>query len=160
MGGDEPAERRQVAPGGDDAVTAGRWWPSKGAVVLDAPVAENVPAGTPAPLPETGDLAADLGVVLRGSIAYLTAPENANLLRAMTAEMQHDAELATRVVDRLLLPQPGAIVERIARERVGGIDAAATAELLVGAVFHRWLLRTGPLDGAHVDRLVRQALPG
>jgi AcrR family transcriptional regulator len=140
-----------------------RWWPTKSAVVLDALVAENLPAEGQAPLPDTGDLAADLGDALRESIRYMTDPANDNLLRAVTAEMQYDPGLADGVRDRLLAPQFDAIVNRIRRAAPVGTDGRppdpiVTAELLVGPIFHRWLLRTGPLDSAYVDGLVDRVL--
>jgi AcrR family transcriptional regulator len=140
-----------------------RWWPTKCAVVLDALVAENVPPEGPGPVPDTGDLAADLGSALRKSVSYMTDPANDNLLRAVTAEMQYDAGLAADVRDRLMRPQFDAIAERIRRAAPTGpdgrpVDPVVTAELLVGPVFHRWLLRTGPLDDGYLDCLVDQVL--
>lgn len=136
-----------------------RWWPSKGAVVLDALVAESVPAGDAPPLPDTGDLAADLRTVLRATVAELTGPEGDTLLRAMTAEIQYDTDLAAAVRDRLLRPQMTAIAERVAAAPPttpsgAPADPVLVAELLVGPIFHRWLLRTAPLDDAYADALV------
>ena len=67
--------------------------------------------------------------------------------------------LAAEVVERLLRPQVDAIVARLRRaQQVGQIPAAAdpaiVAQLLIGPVFHRWLLRTGPLDTAFADAIV------
>lgn len=136
-----------------------RWWPSKGAVLLDALVAENVPPEGPTPPPVTGDLAADLQAVLATSADYLNDPANDKLLRAVTAEMQYDPGLAAAVVDRLLKPQLEAIVERIRLASPAAPDGRPgnpliMAELLVGAVFHRWLLRTAEFDDGYIEDLV------
>ena len=64
-----------------------RWWPSKGAVLFDAFLAlaedaEGVPA-----LPDTGDLAADLKLVLRATVAELNDPRYDMPMRALTTEI-------------------------------------------------------------------------
>jgi hypothetical protein len=45
------------------------WWPSKSAVVLDVLVADNTQDGDPLPIPDSGDLAADLRSVLVETVA-------------------------------------------------------------------------------------------
>src|ERR687897_1936033 len=51
-----------------------RWWPSKGAVLFDAFLALSEDAeGVPA-LPDTGDLEADLKLVLRATVEELNDP--------------------------------------------------------------------------------------
>lgn len=136
-----------------------RWWPSKGAVVFDALLAANENAEGTLALPDTGDVVADLRQVLRAMVADLGEPANDRLQRAVTAEIQDDRALAAEVVERLLRPQVDAIVARLRRaQQVGQIPAAAdpaiVAQLLIGPVFHRWLLRTGPLDTAFADAIV------
>jgi len=136
-----------------------RWWSSKGAVVFDALLAANENAAGTLDLPDTGDVVADLRGVLRTMVAELAEPANDRLQRAVTAEIQHDRALAGEVVERLLRPQVDAIVARLRRaQEVGQLppaaDPAIVAELLIGPVFHRWLLRTGPLDPAFADSVV------
>ena len=136
-----------------------RWWPSKGAVVFDALLAANENAEGTLDLPDTGDVVADLCGVLRAMVAELDDPANDRLQRAVTAEIQHDRALADEVVERLLRPQVEAIVARLrGAQEVGqlppGAEPEIVAELLIGPVFHRWLLRTGPLDAAFADTIV------
>src|SRR5215207_6871886 len=57
-----------------------RWWPGKGAVILDALVET---AGDAA-LPDTGDLRADLTLVLRAIVAELADPALSATTRALT----------------------------------------------------------------------------
>lgn len=133
-----------------------RWWPSKAAVLLDAVVAEQLPGDGAPPLPDTGDLAADLRTTLVETVAYLTAPGTEHLLRALTAEMQHDPVLAVAVRTQLLGPQMGTIVTRLAAAEVD--DPELVTELLLGPIFHRWLLGTEPLDDAYVTRLVARVV--
>lgn len=142
-----------------------RWWPSKGAVVFDAILAANAgPDGGPA-LPDTGDVSADLRTLLRATVAELQDPAADTLQRAVTAEIQQDEPLARELVGRLLRPQLDATAARLRAAQVAGqlatgADVDIATELLFGPVFHRWLLRTGPLDDAYADRLVDQVLAG
>ncbi|WP_375758389.1 TetR/AcrR family transcriptional regulator [Corallococcus exercitus] len=132
-----------------------RWWPSKGAVVLDAFV-ELSGGNQPAALPDTGNLEADLRTVLRATVKELTDPRFELPSRALTAESQADAALAQQFVEAVLRPHLKAIQERLrSAQRAGqvakGVDLAVAVELLVGPLFHRWLLRTAPLTSAYAD---------
>ena len=140
-----------------------RWWPSKCALVLDVLIADNLGDGDASPLPDTGDLAADLSQVLHETVDYFQDPVNDNLLRAMTAEIQYDQHLAVDVLDKLLRPQFDAIANRI---RAAGLttprgspaDPEIVAEQLVGPILHRWLLRRAPLDGDYIDQLIAHVI--
>jgi AcrR family transcriptional regulator len=142
-----------------------RWWPSKGAVVFDAILdASTGPAGDHA-LPDTGDLRTDLKTVMRAVVAELSDPAVDRLNRAVTAEIQHDEALAGELVRRLLRPQLDATAQRLDAARRAGqiadtVDLAIAVEMLFGPVFHRWLLRTGPLDDAYADGVVEATLGG
>jgi AcrR family transcriptional regulator len=134
-----------------------RWWPSKGAVVLDAFMLLQEDAGA-MELPESDDLAADLALLLRGTVAGLVDPRFDGPYRALATEMQHDEALAQDVLDRLLGPLLEATRQRVVRGQAAGqidpaVDPAVAVELLFGPPFHRWLLRTGPLDDAYADAL-------
>src|SRR5689334_6297107 len=80
-----------------------RWWRGKPAVVLDA-VAEAV-AAAPVALPDTGDLAADLRLVVRATVAEFADPVLSATTRALTVETLADDDLADQVRDRILQPQ-------------------------------------------------------
>lgn len=134
-----------------------RWWPSKGAVVLDAFMLHQEDEGGTV-LPETDDLGADLALLLRGTVAGMVDPRFDEPYRALATEAQHDAALSDEVRTRLLGPLLDATRERIVRGQASGqvrgdVDPAVVVELLYGPVFHRWLLRTAPLDDAYADAL-------
>ena len=81
-----------------------RWWPSKGAVLFDAFLALSEDAeGVPA-LPDTGDLAADLKLVLRATVAELNDPRYDVPMRAMAAAIASDPALAAEYEQRLEAP--------------------------------------------------------
>ena len=70
-----------------------------------------------------------------------------------------DDDLAEQVRDRLLRPQLAAVEARVragadAGQVRPGVDPGQVVELLFGPVYHRWLLRTGPLTEAWADDLV------
>ncbi|MFC7641008.1 TetR/AcrR family transcriptional regulator [Streptosporangium lutulentum] len=136
-----------------------RWWRGKGAVILDA----LVDAAGDIALPDTGDLGADLRAVVRGTVAEFADPRLSATTRALTIETLADDELADQVRDRLLRPQLDAVRLRLrAGQRAGqvrgDVDLDQVIELLFGPVYHRWLLRTGPLTDAYADGVVELAM--
>ncbi|WBQ03580.1 TetR/AcrR family transcriptional regulator [Kribbella sp. CA-293567] len=136
-----------------------RWWPSKGAVVLDALVAEE-PA---AEWPDTGDFAADLRLVLRATIEEFADPARSATLRAVMIDMQSDPALSDAVMTRMLRPHLEATKRRLeSAQRAGqvreGLDLELATEMFNGPVYHRWLLQTQPLDRAYADALTALAV--
>jgi AcrR family transcriptional regulator len=140
-----------------------RWWPSKGAVVLDGFLAAVNEDPDDLSLPDTGDVAADLRGVLRAIVAELADPKLSGTSRALMIEMQEDTELADTMLERLLGPQLAAIADRLRAAQHAGqlradLDLAVAVELLLGPLYHRWLLRTAPLTEAYADMVTDLAL--
>ncbi len=148
-----------AARAGAGKQTLYRTWPGKSAIVFDALLERSVDDTGAVAIPDTGDLVADLELLVTATIADLQEPANDRLLRAMLAEVQTDPALAAELQERLLGPQFAAVAERLRRGGVGEPDGAV--ELLYGPILHRWLLRSGPFgDGwaaAHVRRVLRSA---
>ncbi|MFC7528514.1 TetR/AcrR family transcriptional regulator [Actinoplanes sp. GCM10030250] len=137
-----------------------RWWRGKGAVILEALVDSTV---TDLALPDTGDLRADLRLVLRATVAEFADPQLSATTRAITIETLADDTLAEQVRDQLLRPQLAAVRDRLRAGRAAGqvregVDLDVAVELLFGPIYHRWLLRNGPLTEAYADELVDVAL--
>ncbi|RSM70842.1 TetR family transcriptional regulator [Actinoplanes sp. ATCC 53533] len=133
-----------------------RWWRGKGAVILDA-LADNMPEILA--LPDTGDLRADLRQVLRATVAEFADPRLSATTRAITIETLADEELADQARDRLVRPQLNAVRTRLEAAREAGQvrpDAPLdqVVELLFGPLYHRWLLRNGPLTDDYADGIV------
>lgn len=127
-----------------------RWWPSKGPLLFDAFV-ELGPVG-PDVLP-SGDLATDLKRELRVAVAELAERRFDQVCRVLVHEARTD------LVTLLLMPRRVELEERLlAAQRSGevrvDVDVSAAAELLLGPVYQRWLLRTAPLTGDFVDAVV------
>ncbi|MCO8274996.1 TetR/AcrR family transcriptional regulator [Actinoplanes sp. TRM 88003] len=151
-----------AARAGVGKATIYRWWPAgKSALVLDA-LAENVESG-PTALPDTGDLEADLRGVVRATVAEFADPLLSATTRALTVETLEDDELAGQVRDRLLRPHFLAVRERLevgreAGQVRAGADLDHAVESVFGPIFHRWLLRTGPLTDEYADGLVEHVM--
>ncbi|WP_328621627.1 TetR/AcrR family transcriptional regulator [Streptomyces sp. NBC_00354] len=145
-----------------------RWWPSKAAVLLDASLALFGDAETEAGwtgFPDTGDLAADLKLVLRMTVDQFNDEKYDAPTRALTAAGATDPELSTRFTEQLLEPQLALYEARLRVAREAGqlaadVDLRLTVEMLVGPLTYRWLLRTAPLTHAYTDALVDRVLGG
>jgi AcrR family transcriptional regulator len=138
-----------------------RWWPDKGAVLLDAYLTL-VGADQGLTFPDSGDLEADLRLVLGSMVDSLAEPVFERRYRALLAAIQDDPELAAALLDRLLKPWLAATARRLgAAQRagqIGEVDLEVAAELLYGPVYYRWLLRTGPISPQYVDAVVAMTL--
>jgi AcrR family transcriptional regulator len=140
-----------------------RWWPSKGAVVLDGLLAAANDDPDDLALPDTGDVATDLRGVVRAIVAELADPQLSGTTRALMIEIQENVELADAVVERMLGPQMQAIADRLRSAQHAGqlradLDLPVAVELLIGPLYHRWLLRTAPLTEAYADTVTDLAL--
>ena len=146
-----------AAHAGVSKQTLYRSWPSTGAILFDALLARSLGEKGDVVVPDSGDLARDLELLATETIAEMTDLTHEPLLRAITAEIQTDADLAAQYRELLMAPQLSAIAERF---RIAGVtDSEDAAELFVGPILHRWLLRSRPFDArwvaAHVDRTLR-----
>lgn len=134
-----------------------RSWASTGAILCDALLARSVDARGAVVVPDSGDLHVDLRFLALAMVEELSDREQGPLLRAVTAEVLSDDALGSQVREHLLHPQLRGIAERFRAANVADPDAAA--ELFVGPIFHRWLLRTQPFaEGwaeGHAARVVR-----
>jgi AcrR family transcriptional regulator len=143
-----------------------RWWPSKGAVVLDAflehvvEARADVPAAAPA---DTGDFATDLRRMVHATVAEFATPRFESPYRAMIVAMQADPWLADRASDLLIRPSLAGVRTWLAGAQDAGqvrddVDLDVAVEMIFGPLFHRWLLRTAPLTPAYADALADAAI--
>ena len=142
-----------------------RWWPSKGAVLFDALLAlSEAPDGQPGSLPDTGDLAADLKLVLRATVEELNDPRYDAPMRALSTEIMHDPELADLYARRLDGPLREIKRERLRSAQRAGelradLDLEVAVDLIWAPIAHRWSQR-GPLTAGYADAVVDTALAG
>ncbi|GAA4088271.1 TetR/AcrR family transcriptional regulator [Nonomuraea soli] len=143
-----------------------RWWPSKAAVIFDAFLQHNqTPAAGEVVLPDTGDFAADMRLVLHATVAEFNDPTFASAYRALNTDVQDDPELAEQMLARVLKPTLEAVGERFraaqrAGQIAGGVDLEVAVEALFGPIYYRWLLRTAPLTTGYADAVLEQLLRG
>ncbi|UQT58872.1 TetR/AcrR family transcriptional regulator [Streptomyces durmitorensis] len=152
-----------------------RWWPSKGAVLLDAfldlghQASEEASAAAgheiEREIPDSGDLEADLKYVVRATIDELKNPKYDAPYRALAAEGMLNEEIGAEYVEKLLEPSLQLYVKRLRKAQEAGqvapeVDPRIALELWTGPLAQRWLQRTGPLTHEYGDKLVEYALHG
>ena len=130
-----------------------RWWPSKGAVLLEAMVWL---AEADVPAPETGDLRADLTVFV--GTTFVAAAQHRSLLLGVLREALGDpdthAELGGFAASRR------AVLHKIlqASRRSGQIPARRPIDIAVeqafGLLWYRLIFANAPLDAAAASQLV------
>ncbi|GAA2395988.1 TetR/AcrR family transcriptional regulator [Nonomuraea africana] len=137
-----------------------RWWPSKGALYLDA-MTERV--GEPYFLiPDTGDLAADLRTWVHAVTKVFTDGALGELLAGVVGSAQHDPELASILHEQVHIPLSGRNRERIraAQERgqVADLDPYLLEDMLVAPLWYRLLITGQPITPQYADMVVNAVL--
>ncbi|GGR03312.1 TetR/AcrR family transcriptional regulator [Streptomyces pilosus] len=141
-----------------------RRWPSKSAVVFAALLALSEDAdGQSVTLPDTGDLEADLKLVMRATVEEFTDPSFDRLIRALNTEIANDAALAAEYREKLARPLDEAKKSRLRSAQKAGqlapdADLDLALEMLYAPLFQRWLHRSSPLTTAYADALVDATL--
>jgi AcrR family transcriptional regulator len=148
---EEVAARAGVAK-----TTIYRRWPSRGALALDAFLAE---FQSQQPSPNTGTLRGDLLGALRAWIRSVTRTSAGPVVAGLIAEAQQDPELAAawreRVVERLRDQHKVLLNRAVDRgEIAANTDQDVVLDLLFGAAYHRLLQGHRPLT----DKFARQVV--
>ncbi|MFE3517053.1 TetR/AcrR family transcriptional regulator [Streptomyces sp. NPDC059166] len=141
-----------------------RRWPTKSAVVFAAVLELSEDADTSSlALPDTGDVSADLKLVMRATVEEFGDPSFDRLIRALNTEIANDAELAAEYREKLDRPLEEAKKARLrSAQRAGQLAPDADLDLvlamLYAPLFQRWLHRGGPLTADYADALVDATL--
>jgi AcrR family transcriptional regulator len=148
-----------AAHAGVSKKTIYRWWPSKGAVVLEA---VDGAATMVATHPDTGDLAADLCTQLTGVIDLLTPPSRSAAVGVLAEALQDD-DLAEALRERLIRPRIARFEERMRQAQRDGqlapdADLDVALNLIYGPIYHRLVLHLGMPDAEQLRTLVAHAL--
>ena len=151
-----------AARAGVGKATIYRRWPSRGALALDAFLAEF--AGQQR-LPDTGTLHGDLLAALRSWVRAVTRTRAGRMLAGLIAAAQHDPALAAAWRDRVIGPLRArhAIMLRraIARGEIpASTDIDVALDLMYGAAYHRLLHGHQPLTGTFTRRVVDVIVAG
>lgn len=148
-----------AARAGVGKTTIYRWWPSKGAIVLE--LLDQATAVAIAP-PDTGDLAADLRALLTEVIDLFTPP-HASPATGLIAEALQDPGLGRDLRERLIEPRIAAFKQRLRQAQDAGqlspdADLDVALDLLYGPLYHRLALHLGMPDPTHLDSLIAHVL--
>lgn len=154
-----------AAQAGVGKQTIYRWWPNKGALVLDAVLERSLGPGELGDLPDSGDLEDDLTAVLVAIAEEFADPAFDRALRGLTAAIIEDPELSQAYRERLDEPMRDLKRRRLRRaQEAGQLDADVDLDLAVDLIFapvtRRWTERSGDLSPDGVRAIVRGALRG
>lgn len=144
-----------AAAAGVSKQTIYRWWPSKGAVLLEA-MTERARAA--APEPDTGTLHGDLTALLTATFTTVATEPVASLLRAVLAEAQTDPATAELLAE-FIRDRRATFTRILDRARARGeLSADADTELFVdqafGVLWYRLAVARTALDANIAARLV------
>ncbi|MVU82135.1 TetR family transcriptional regulator [Nocardia sp. ET3-3] len=148
-----------AAKAGVGKQTIYRWWPSKGAIALEA---INDQIGSTTDFPDTGDIAADLKTQING-LSRMLAGDVGCVYRGVIAEAQNDPKLMRMVRETFVEPRAEKGAVRLESAiRAGQIrddlSVLAMTNMLYGPVYVRFLLGVG--DVADSADLVDPILDG
>lgn len=138
-----------------------RWWPSKGAVVLEA---LDDSLSTVVGFPDTGDIVEDLRVQMTG-VSQLFRTEVGSVYQGLIAAAQSDPALSRAHIDQVIEPAIVGCRKRLAVAQERGelrsdIDIQAMIDMLWGALYYRLLLHVTPLESRQVDEVLKIAFEG
>ncbi|MFF9639925.1 TetR/AcrR family transcriptional regulator [Kitasatospora aureofaciens] len=142
--------------------TVYRWWPSKGAVLLDA-LTDRADQDV-SDQPDTGSLRTDLRAFIETTFDAAQRSTTASALRTVVREAARDPHLA-ELMQTFTATRRTALHELLARGRERGeLDGDADLDLIVDQVYglfwYRFLLGHAPLDAAAAERLAATLTEG
>jgi AcrR family transcriptional regulator len=151
-----------AARAGVGKATLYRRWPSRGALALDAFMAEFRSQLAP---PDTGTLRGDLVSAFRAWSRAVTKTRAGRMLAGLIAETQRDLQLATAWRERVFEPlraQHKELVDRAVQrgEIPDGTDADVVLDLIFGAGYHRLLQGHLPITDRFAQQVVDLVLDG
>ncbi|MEV6772554.1 TetR/AcrR family transcriptional regulator [Nocardia sp. NPDC051030] len=139
--------------------TVYRWWPSKGAVLLEALTERSL---REVPMPDSGSLRDDLLAVVESTFLSTQRNPTGPALRSLVREAARDPHLA-ELLRTFTAQRRTAVRELLARGlKRGDLPAGADLDLMVdqfyGVFWYRFLLGHAPLDKQSAERLTDSIL--
>jgi AcrR family transcriptional regulator len=129
-----------------------RWWHGKAEVVLEA---MTVDAAGVIPVPDTGDLRADLRAFLDATFAAARRPGTTSVLRALMAEAQLDPQFRETFDARFQRSRRNALTTLLRRHSDQlRVPVAMAVETVFGVLWYRVLATHRRLDAALARDLV------
>lgn len=149
---------------GASKVTLYKWWPSPGALALDAYFAATEQTLA---FPDTGDIERDLLTQLQSFVGLLTERDGGPVIAELVGAAQTDPDLAAALSKSYVRPRRQLAVDRLAIARDQGqirpdVDLEVIVDQLWGACYHRLLLPVPdqPLTKAFAAALLRNLMDG
>jgi AcrR family transcriptional regulator len=141
--------------------TVYRWWPNKGALVVDA-----FASGTESKLhfPDTGSVFQDVSLQMRQVVAIFRSPRG-KIVAALLGAGQSDPELLEAFRARFLRPRRQEAYRTLRRgiergELPRDLDLDLTLDILYGAIYMRFLIRHDELSPRYVEQVCALVLSG
>ena len=141
--------------------TVYRWWPNKGALVVDA-----FASGTESKLhfPDTGSVYRDVSFQMRRAVAIFRSPQG-RIVAALLGAGQSDPELLEAFRARFLRPRRQEAYKTLLRgidrgELPRGLDLDLVLDILYGAIYMRFMIRHDELSAEYVNEVCELVLTG
>jgi EmrB/QacA subfamily drug resistance transporter len=136
---------------GVSTATVRRYWTSR----VDAVIDTLSDAFAELPIPDTGDVRADLEAYLTEEQRRLGTPRARAVVSHLAAAAANDAHLEDELKTRLVQPLRARFISRLQTAQATGdvaadVDLEVAADLLAGPVYYRALITGEGLDGARV----------
>ncbi len=130
-----------AAHAGVGKATVYRWWPTKGALVIEALSA----ALAPPALIETGDVRHDLLTAVRRVVHTFTRSPEGAVIPALAADLVRDPAMAEQFRAQIIRPRRSVVVDLLRRAAARGelppdVDTELLVDVYAGAVFYRVLV--------------------
>ena len=141
--------------------TVYRWWPNKGALVVDAFVSST---DEELRFPDSGSVYRDMALQISQFVAVLHSSRGC-IVKAVIAAGQSDPKLLEEFRNRLLRPRRQWAYRTLRRgiergELPGNLDLDLVLDVLYGAVYMRFLIRHSEMDENYASEVCRMVLEG
>src|SRR5271169_567249 len=139
--------------------TVYRWWPNKGALVVDAFASS---AEDKLHFPNTGSVFKDMSLQMGQFLRILRSPRG-RIVAAMLGAGQSDPELLAAFRERFLRPRRQEAYKTLRRgidrgELPRNLDLDLVLDILYGAIYMRFLIRHDELSESYVRAVCRTVL--
>ena len=150
-----------AADAGVGKATVYRWWPSKGALVVDAFA---LSAEEDLHFPDRGSVYEDVSLQMNQWMGVLRSPRGC-IVAAVIAGGQSDADLIEAFRVRFLRPRRQEAYQTLRRgiergELPKNVDLDLVLDTLYGAMYMRFLIRHDDLSEEYVNNVCRMVLEG
>src|SRR5271165_4058329 len=150
-----------AADAGVGKATVYRWWPNKGALVVDAFASS---AEHELHFPDTGSVYQDMSLQMKQVIGILRT-RRGRIVAALLGAGQSDPELLEAFRERFLRPRRQEAYKTLRRgiergELPKNLDLDLVLDILYGSIYMRFLIRHDDLSESYVSEVCRLVLDG